>query len=200
MNVELDKLKAEIESDLRGIEEFFETALQSYNLLKPSSPATATDTTTVTTDPIQENRKHYLDDYMMVFPSLLWRTLKKLERRLKQIDVPRFNKCFEITEPKFDRTSKNKIKKTYYYLKFLWWKIIYKPRADCHYIGPKKFEVEEIREIRNYFLHNHIKPSRGLVEKYSYTQNMEIKLSKEKVYTLIEVFKNAKDTIFHTNF
>jgi hypothetical protein len=200
MNVELEKLKAEIESDLRGIEEFFETALQSYNLSKPSSPATPTDGTTVTIDPIQENRKHYLDDYMMVFPSLLWRTLKKLERRLKQIDIARFNKCFEVIEPKFDRSSKSKIKLAYYYSKFLWWKMIHREKADCHYIGPKKFEIEEIREIRNYFLHNHTKPSSGLIEKYSYTRNIEIRLSKEKVYTFIEVFKNAKDTIFDPSF
>ncbi len=200
MNVELDKLKAEIESDLRGIEEFFEGALLSYNLSKPSSPATGTYNTTVTTDPIQENKKHYLDEYMMVFPSLLWRTLKKLERKLKVVDRARFNKCFEITEPKFDRSPESILRKTYYYLKFLWWKIVYSPKADCHYIGPKKFEVEEIREIRNYFLHNHTKPSRGLIEKYSYIRNTEIKLSKEKVYTFIELVKNAKDSIFDPSF
>ena len=37
MNVEVEKLKAEIEDDLRSIQEFFETALKSYELTKPAS-------------------------------------------------------------------------------------------------------------------------------------------------------------------
>lgn len=193
MDVHLEKLKAEIEDDLRSIEEFFETALQSYELAKPSS--ISSDGYSVTTDPVQENKRHFLEDYMLVFPTLLWRTWKKLEKNLKVVDSRRFSKCFEYVKPKFDWGNNSKKSYIFSYLRFVFWRVIFRPNQDWHYIGPKKFEIEEIREIRNYFVHNHSKASSGLVRKYSYP-NTEIQLSREKVNSFISVCKNAKNDIF----
>jgi hypothetical protein len=193
---DLNKLKAEIEDDLRNITEFFETALKSYNISNPSNNNPGTYP--VTTDPLYGRRKHFLESYMLVFPSLLWRSLDKLSRILRKIDKERHDKCFEFIEPRFEWDKRTSATKFFSYIRFFIWKICYRPNKDWHYIGPKKDEIEEIRELRNYFLHNKSKPSNGLVEKNKnkYPKNTEIILKSENVYEFIEVCKNAIDDIF----
>ncbi len=159
---ELDKLKTEIKNDLMNIKEFFEASLNSY---VSSATSGNTGTQPVANDPIQGRKKHFLENYMLVFPSLLYRTILKLGKRIEKIDQGLFTINFKYTNP----------------------------RNNLCYIGPKGREVEEIRGLRNYFFHGDDMPNKGFADAFkNYPPDKPIELEGKDVTRLI---KNCEDAI-----
>ena len=194
MKISLEQIKSEIEGELKNIEHFFENALNAYGPLSPSKAARedSNDGVAVTEDLMQKTEGTFFKDYMMIVPALLWRFWDNLRDKLGREYAVQY---FEFKEPKFDRSG-NLFKDALCYLKFFIERKFSGSKLSWHYIGPREREIEEIRELRNYFLHNHHEPSSGLCRKYYYEKNQKIKLSEEKIYSFFDSCEKAKDTIF----